>query len=90
VVNVHIIHHDVYVRVGVSTRQAMLKEIKCMVYEHVIHHERIVIVYHTMGTQIEHTSMWHNNSIFIHGEHMVHTSIGIMQRMGLIKISSNA
>ena len=59
VVNVHIIHHDVYVHVGVSTR--------------------IVVVYNTMGTQIEHATIWHNNGIVIHGEHIVHIIIGIMQ-----------
>ena len=53
-----------------------------MVYEHVIHHERIVVMYNTMGMQIEHTSIWHNNIIRIHVEHMVHKSIGIMQWMG--------
>ena len=58
-----------------------------MVYEHVIHHERIVIMYDTMGTQIENASIWHINSMFIHGEHMVHTSSGIMQSMECIKIS---
>mgnify|MGYP005824741523 CR=1 FL=1 len=34
-----------------------------------------------MGKQIELTSIRHNNSIFIHGEHIVHTSIGIIERI---------
>ena len=60
-----------------------------MVYEHVIHHERIVVMYNTMGMQIEHTIIWHITSIFIHGKHMVHIIIGIMQWMGWIKISKH-
>ena len=58
-----------------------------MIYEHVIHHERIVVMYDMMGTQVEHTSIGHINIIFIHVEHIVDIIIGVMQWMGLIKIS---
>ena len=60
-----------------------------MVQEHVIHHERIVVMYNMMGMQIEHTSIWHINIMFIHGEHIVHISMRIMQWMGVIKISKH-
>ena len=40
-----------------------------------------------MGTQIEHTNIWHINIMFMHGEKIVHTIIGIMQWMGWIEIS---
>ena len=38
-----------------------------------------------MGMQIEHTIIWHINIIFIHGEHIVHIIIGIMQLDGIDK-----
>ena len=72
---------------GTYTKETQTKEIVCVVNVHIIHHERIVIVYDTMGTQIERASIRHIKSMFIHGEHMVHTRIGIMQWMGWIKIS---
>ena len=43
-------------------------------------------MYDTMGTQIENASIWHINSMFVHGEHMVHTSIGSCNDIAMIPL----